>query len=431
MNEQHQPSGAPRLDSSTAQGQPARTGWPAWLREGVAQTAPTASGGASSGPPTTAPDSRKPRVQTGKLRGLLVSPLLGALLVGAVAGGAAGVAGAQAAQPASAPRAATAAPPFALSAPIPGATDAIVGIYKNASPGVVHITAVQGNGQGGIGSGFVLDQQGNILTNNHVVENAERLLVRFGDGTESTARVLGRDPAGDLALIQVSVGADHLVPLPLGNSDAVQPGELAVAIGNPLGLDQTVTAGVVSAVERTAPGGSGRPLRGLIQTDAPINPGNSGGPLLNGRGEVIGITTLGRANANSIGFALPINSASRLLPRLQAGEIVKHAFLGLSGREVTPALAQTLNLPVQTGVLVADLVPVGPAARAGLRGAQNPTTGAGGDIILSLDSQPIGRMDDVSRLLDAKNPGDRLDLVVQRGTAQTTLTVTLGEWPTP
>lgn len=350
--------------------------------------------------------------------------LAGALLLGAVVGGTAGAAGARLAQPL--PAAAQANEP--TQAQLPWAEDGVASIYEQASPGVVHITSVLRGGQSGIGSGFVLDQDGHILTNNHVVEGAQRVMVQLADGTETQARVLGRDPAGDLALIKVDVSADHLNPLPLGDSDTVRPGQLAVAIGNPFGLDHTVTAGVVSAVERTESAEGGRPLRGLIQTDAPINPGNSGGPLLNSHGEVIGITTLGRADAQGIGFAIPINAAKRLLPALEAGQVVQHAYLGVAVRNVTPALAETLGLPVQQGVLVMGVDPNGPAAQAGLRGPRNPQSMAGADVIVAIDGQTVASFDDLDRLLDAHQPGDVVGVTVQRGGQQVTLQVKLGQW---
>ena len=369
--------------------------------------------------------------------------LVGAVLLGAVAGGAAGVAGAQFVQagPALAQgagglvRSVTLAQTTgsggqpAVNAALPVGGDTVADVYAAVSTGVVHIASSQGRGQGGIGSGFVLDKDGRILTNNHVVEGAQQVTVQFVDGTEAAAKVLGRDPSGDLAMIQVNLPADKLTPLTLGDSDSVRPGQLAIAIGNPLGLDHTVTAGVVSAVARTESAENGRPLRGLIQTDAPINPGNSGGPLLDASGAVLGITTLGRANANSIGFALPINAAKRVLPQLQSGQVVEHAYLGISGRDVTPALAQSQGLPVEQGVLTIATAPNGPAARAGIRGAQRQQDGTGGDIIVAIDGQAVGKSDDIGTLLDGKKPGDQIAVRVNRGGQEQTIQVQLAAWP--
>jgi S1-C subfamily serine protease len=317
----------------------------------------------------------------------------------------------------------------AVNAALPVGGDTVADVYAAVSPGVVHIASSLGRGQGGIGSGFVLDKDGRILTNNHVVEGAQQVTVQFVDGTEAAAKVLGRDPSGDLAMIQVSVPADKLTPLTLGDSDSVRPGQLAIAIGNPLGLDHTVTAGVVSAVARTESAENGRPLRGLIQTDAPINPGNSGGPLLDARGAVLGITTLGRADANSIGFALPINAAKRVLSQLQGSQVVQHAYLGISGRDITPALAQSQGLPVEQGVLTIATAPNGPAARAGIRGAQRQQDGSGGDIIVAIDDQAVGKSDDIGTLLDGKQPGDQVTVRINRGGQEQAIQVQLAAWP--
>jgi S1-C subfamily serine protease len=243
--------------------------------------------------------------------------------------------------------------------------------------------------------------------------------------------VLGRDPAADLAAIQVAVTLDRLSPLELGDSDGVQRGEPVVLISNPLGRSQAVTAGLVSAVDRPAPGADGRPIGGLIQTDVPFGPGDVGGPLLNGRSQVVGLATTARPNPNATGpcQALPINAARRLLPRLQAGETIRRAYLGLSGRDLTPTLAQALGLPAQSGVIVSELVGNGPAAVAGLRASPVPQDRLGGDIILALDGQEVRRLDDLTRLVDAKQPGDRVTLLVRRGSAQLTVPVVLGDWP--
>jgi S1-C subfamily serine protease len=199
----------------------------------------------------------------------------------------------------------------------PAPPSQIAAIYRQVSPAVVSI-ASRGAGGGGTGSGFVIDQEGHILTNNHVVQGATSLRVSLVDGYELPARVIGTAPSADLALVKIDPPAGGLTVARLGDSDAVVPGELAVAIGSPLGLEETVTAGIVSSTGRTI-GGRQATLRDLIQTDAAINPGNSGGPLLNGQGEVIGINTLGSREATGISFAVPINTAKRLLPQLQAG----------------------------------------------------------------------------------------------------------------
>ncbi|GIW08401.1 MAG: hypothetical protein KatS3mg060_3206 [Dehalococcoidia bacterium] len=257
----------------------------------------------------------------------------------------------------------------------------------------------------------MVDREGRILTNNHVIDGATRITVRFNDGTEIEARVLGRDPAGDLALLQAQVPAE-VPPLPLADSDLVKPGEVAIAIGSPQGLGYSITAGIVSGIDRTAGAGGGRPLSGLIQTDAAINPGNSGGPLLNGRGEVIGINTLGSTGVQNIGFAVPINSAKRILPRLIAGEVIQHAWLGISA-----ASAQTNA----NGVEIAEVVSGSPAARAGL---------ARGDVITKVAGKTVRDVDELRKVLDEQRVGQTITVEFTRGGRTQTAQVTLQAWPT-
>ncbi len=365
----------------------------------------------------------------------------GALMVGAVAGGAAGAAVSSHLIPTPVAPIIVNTPagtPLNAPAPAPAAAPAAAvpqdysDLYTRAAPGVVYIAAGSGF-NGGVGSGVVIDTDGHILTNNHVVAGARQLTVRLSDGTEASAKVLGRDPSGDLALIQADLPRDKLVPLPLGDSDAVRPGEPVVAIGNPLGLDNTITAGIVSAVDRTQSEGSGRPLRGLIQTDAAINPGNSGGPLLNARGEVIGINTLGlgRGGAQGINFAVPINAFKQLEPRLLAGEVIQHPWLGISGRDVTPSNKAELGVSVDHGVLILQVVPDSPAARAGLRGGSGAQGNErGGDVILEVAGQPVKTTNDIGRALDQHAPGDTIQVKINRQGQEQTVNVTLQAWPT-
>ena len=417
--------------------------WPDWLREGLRGRRRGPTGEWSDEGDQATEDSAR---RVGRRRSRL-GLLLGTLLVGAIAGGlavASNPAGLRNPLAAGWPRLSLPAPgpaatPTVLPTPLPTpqvqvspavATSLdIAGIYRNAAPGVVNVEAFKAGGSAGAGSGFVLDQQGHILTTNHVVESADRLLVQFSDGSETPARALGRDPAGDLAIVQVALPLDRLAPLDLGDSDTVQPGDSVVLIGNPLGRGQTVTAGLVSAVDRTGPGASGRPIRGLIQTDAPFSAGDAGGPLLNGRGQVVGAATVGRASTTGPGLALPINAVRSLLPRLRAGETIRRAYLGISGRDLTPALAQALTLSAQSGVLVTELASGGPAALAGLRASLDPQSGIGGDIIVALDGQEVRRLDDLTRLINLKRPSDRVTLLVRRGPTQLSLPVTLGDWP--
>jgi putative serine protease PepD len=323
----------------------------------------------------------------------------------------------------------------------------VIGIYRAASPGVVHISStvltqdflLRIIPERGTGSGIIVDDRGYILTNNHVVENADSLEVTLADKSKVPAKLVGRDPNNDLAVIRVGVPREKLTPLKLGDSDQLQVGQMAIAIGNPFGLDRTVTRGVVSALGRSLKAETGRQIRNVIQTDAAINPGNSGGPLLNSRGEVIGINTAifsPSGGSIGIGFAIPVNTAKRLLPVLIARGRVSHPWLGISGLDVTPNLARTLNLPVKEGVMIAQVAPGGPAARAGLRGSErrvrvgNYLMNVGGDIIQALDSQKIASVDDLTAFLDErKKVGDDVRVDILRDGKPQAITVRLGELP--
>jgi len=326
--------------------------------------------------------------------------------------------------------------------------ETVIGVYRNASSSVVNITGTVLSQdfffrpvpeRGGTGSGFILDERGYILTNNHVVENAESLEVTLPDKSKLPAKLIGRDPNNDLAVVQIAPGKARLVPLRLGDSDQLQVGQLAIAIGNPFGLDRTVTRGVVSALGRSLRSDTGRQMRSIIQTDAAINPGNSGGPLLNSRGEVIGINTAifsPSGGSVGIGFAIPINTAKRLAPQLIARGRVSHPWMGISGVDITPAVARALNLPTKEGVMVAQVSPNGPAARAGLRGSQrrmrvgNYMVAVGGDILVALDGKKITSVDDLTAYLDdKKKPGDELRVELLRDGKSTTVAIRLGELP--
>ncbi|MCZ6781993.1 MAG: DegQ family serine endoprotease [Proteobacteria bacterium] len=237
-----------------------------------------------------------------------------------------------------------------------------------------------------LGSGFVISEDGYIVTNNHVVEDVDSIKVAFKDGRELEATVVGRDPKTDLALIHVE--SDEPLPaIPLGDSEAVRPGEWVVAIGNPFGLEHTVTAGIVSAKHRDI--GQGR-YDDFIQTDAAINPGNSGGPLINLRGEVIGVNTAINPRANTIGFAVPINMAKQILPQLRATGHVVRGWLGVVIQGVTPELAEEFDLDEEKGALVSRILPGGPAADAGLEV---------GDVIVEFDGHEIGEWKDLPRVV--------------------------------
>lgn len=270
----------------------------------------------------------------------------------------------------------------------------------------------------GVGSGFVISREGLILTNDHVIEGASRILVTVeGKPSPLEARVVGRDYFLDLAVLQVE--ARDLQPLSLGDSDAIRPGDWVVAVGNPYGLDHTVTVGVVSATGRPLTVGQ-RQFEALIQTDAAINPGNSGGPLLNLRGEVIGINTAVSASGQGIGFAIPINQAKEILGDLVSRGRVARPWLGVYLQDLTPELAAYLRVPGGRGVLVVELAPGGPAQRAGMRA---------GDVILSLGGQRAVSTEELTRLVSRLKVGQRVTVEIVREGRRQSLVVTVGERP--
>jgi S1-C subfamily serine protease len=329
-------------------------------------------------------------------------------------------------------------------------------IYRHDGSGVAFIEAEErapetpelspfGQPKGGgtaTGSGFLIDTEGHIVTNNHVVEGAKRVEVKLGASDKTyTAEVVGTDPATDVALLKVDAPADSLHPLALGDSSKVRVGDPVVAIGNPFGLDRTVTAGIISALQRQIQAPNGFSISHVIQTDAAINPGNSGGPLIDSSGSVIGINsqiqTGGSGDGNvGIGFAIPINTAREVAQQIEENGEVKHAFLGITGGSITPDLAKALKLPVEEGVLVNEVVRGGPADQAGLRGGDTSATieGAsfklGGDVITEIDGKKVAGMEEVIDAVNAASPGDKMELTVDReGDTKKTITVTLGVRP--
>jgi len=270
---------------------------------------------------------------------------------------------------------------------------------------------------GGLGSGFVVSTDGFIVTNDHVIDGAEKITVRFRGGEELDAKVVGRDPKTDLALIRVEAER-ALEALPFGDSDAIRPGDWVVAIGNPFGLAHTVTAGIVSAKHRDRIHGS---YDDFIQTDAAINPGNSGGPLVNLRGEVIGVNTAIKQGANTVGFSVPINMAKQILPHLRASGQVTRGYLGVVIQDLSPELAEQFELDEPVGALINDVQEDGPAARAGL---------ARGDVIVEFDGKPIGEFKELPRIVAATPVGSEVEVVVVRNGDRQQLDVTLGELPT-
>jgi len=297
--------------------------------------------------------------------------------------------------------------------------------------------------QGGTatGSGFVIDGEGHVLTNNHVIDGANRISVKLGASEKSySAEVVGADPASDLALLKVDAPSSELHPLVLGDSSQVEVGDPVVAIGNPFGLDRTVTSGIVSALQRQIQAPNGFSIDNVIQTDAAINPGNSGGPLIDAGGEVIGINsqiqTGGGSGGNvGIGFSIPINTAKAEIHQLETKGEVEHAYLGIQGGSITPELAKDLNLPVKEGVLVQSVEKGGPAEEAGIEGGNTSATiqGAevslGGDIITEIDGHKIASMEDLIKLVNEAKPGDEMELKVLRDGNEKTATLTLGKRP--
>ncbi|OGO34875.1 MAG: hypothetical protein A2W35_20685 [Chloroflexi bacterium RBG_16_57_11] len=298
----------------------------------------------------------------------------------------------------------------------------------------------------GLGSGFVWDSQGHIVTNNHVVESAEKIEVTFADGSVFEAKLVGADPDSDLAVIKVDRPADELIPLQLANSADVRVGQLAIAIGNPYGLEGTMTAGIISAIGRTMPVEMGLTSRGsysipdIIQTDAPINPGNSGGVLVDDQGQVIGVTfaieSASGANAG-IGFVIPSAIVERVVPVLINNGKYEHPYLGISGGTLVPAMAEAMDLKSdQRGVLVRDVVPNGPADKAGVVASNRPVTiegsetMVGGDVIIAMNDQTIKSMDElISYLSSDTEVGQTLTLTVLRAGEQMDLRVTLEARP--
>ena len=249
-------------------------------------------------------------------------------------------------------------------------------VYDRVSPAVVEVTIDSKFGslgqlfaQAGSGSGFLIDREGHIATNSHVIEGADRVRITLSDGTAAEAEILGRDPANDLALLRVNPGiVEGIEPVELGNSSLVRPGQLAIAIGSPFGLEGSITAGVISGVDRDLPISLGQPITGVLQTGALINPGNSGGPLLNKDGQAVGINTAISTsptliNGRSIGFAVPINTLVDVLPRLQEQQVLQPARLGIRAATLEPLLVERLQLPVDQGVYVTGVEPGSPEMR--------------------------------------------------------------------
>jgi S1-C subfamily serine protease len=339
-----------------------------------------------------------------------------------------------------------------------GRTLTVNEIYRRAAPGVVQVTATQvvasprvdpffgfpfpsQQQAEALGSGFVIDKAGHIVTNYHVVEGARSVEVSFSNNESMKAKIVGTDPSTDVAVLQVDAHSRALTPLSLGNSDLVHVGDSVVAIGNPFGYDRTVTAGIVSALQRVIQAPNSYSIDHVIQTDAALNKGNSGGPLLNANGNVIGVNSqISTGNSGSsgnvgVGFAVPINTVTTVAAQIIKSGHVEHAFLGIAAQPVTESAAKLFRLPVSHGLLVARVQPGSGAANAGLRaGTQNATLAGetyplGGDLLATIDEAPLYSVDQLRDVIGGKKPGDNVKLRVYRGDQQRTVTVKLGRQP--
>jgi S1-C subfamily serine protease len=315
----------------------------------------------------------------------------------------------------------------------------VTSLYARVSPAVVCITAPERFGEC-IGSGFVIDLEGHVVTNDHVAQAADELLVTLADERTVPAQVIGSDPGSDLAVLKIDVPADILTVAELGDSSSLQVGQRAIAIGNPFGLERTITTGVISSLGRTLNRtGSGFQIAEVIQTDAAINPGNSGGPLLDSQGRVIGVNSAiaSESGTNSgVGFAVPVDIVKRVVPELISQGHYQHPWLGVTGRSISPEMVEAADLPVDIGVLVFAVEPGSPAEKAGLRGGDQQIVvsglpmSAGGDIVIAIDQVEVKRFDDVVNYLASHTSvGDTVTLTVIRDGSQVELSVTLEERP--
>ena len=339
-----------------------------------------------------------------------------------------------------------------------GAALTINDVYRRSAPGVVQVTSTteapvltdplnpfgapeQQQQERALGSGFVIDKAGHVVTNFHVVENAKSVEVSFSANDSVKAEIVGTDPSTDIAVLKISAHSRALTPLKLGDSDAVQVGDSVVAIGNPLGQNRSVTSGIVSALQRVISSPNGFAIDHAIQTDAALNHGNSGGPLLNAAGEVIGVNsqiqTGGVSEGNiGIGFAVPINTVRTVAAQLIEHGKVEHAFLGIGPKEIEPNVARLFRLPTRSGLLVTSVCAGSGAARAGLKASNDSVVVAGetwplgGDIIVAADGVSTSSSADLRDVIAAKKPGDEVELTIYRGKDKKTLEVELGRHPT-
>ena len=334
-------------------------------------------------------------------------------------------------------------------------------IYKDDAPGVVQVTSTTkvklpqsdwfGNSFGlpgtevqrSLGSGFVIDKAGYIVTNYHVVGAAQSVQVSFSNSDSMKAKIVGKDPSTDVALLKVEASSRALKPLELGNSDTVQVGDSVAAIGNPFGYDRSISAGIVSALQRSLTSPDGSPIDRVIQTDAPLNHGNSGGPLLNAQGQVVGVSSAistgdtGSEGNVGIGFAIPINTVRDVVAQLKAHGHVDHPLLGVLGRPITSEIAKLFQLPVKSGVLVERIVPGSGAEKAGLRSGTTQVVVAGesyqlgGDLIVKAGGQDVASTERLREIVSEHKPGDTLSVEYYRGSERRSTDVKLGRQSPP
>jgi S1-C subfamily serine protease len=337
-----------------------------------------------------------------------------------------------------------------------GGALSIAEIYRRAAPGVVQVTTTSrvdvpvdpffgfdppDETRRALGSGFVIDKAGYIVTNFHVIEDADTVEVSFSNNDSMKARIVGRDPSTDIALLKVEANSRALRPLMLGDSSALRVGDDVLAIGNPLGFERSATRGIVSAVQRPLRAPSGFTIDHVIQTDAALNRGNSGGPLMNSRGQVIGVNSAietagdGSQGNIGIGFAVPINTVRDVVAQLKDKGRVDHPYLGIEARPIQASIAELFRLPVKRGLLVENVFPDTGAAAAGLRGGSTRVVVAGesymigGDIIVKADGQELATTERLRELVSEKEPGDRLKLEIYRGQERETVEIKLGRQP--